>query len=282
MSMSRNCSTMLCRVQAQRALMLRGHAEPDQGSSPAETRATDAAHEVVEQYHGRRTRSRHHAGHAASVAAVEGQADDDQNHGRRSARLQVKGEQKQHEDLQQQQHQERPRQAASSGPAHPVSSRTSRALARNARLVENDQATWDWTVPTGEHMAAEENVQADLLRESVTAPTARRTRAQHRSSMPEHSRLSTPEPPEQASDVHNTGHALRRSHRQHARSPSVAGPTHIDSPEEAPQAASSGIRVTLRTLRHATRQGVHVHPASNDSEVPPRRHKLRSSLRARQ
>lgn len=266
--------------------MPRGHAEPGQGSSPAANRPTDATHEAAEQYHGRRTRSRHPAGHAASLAAVETQPDDDLDHGRRSARLQVKGEQKQHEDLQQQrelqQQHDRLHQAALSGPGNAVSSRTSRALARNARLAEDNQTAWDWSMPTDQHMSAEEKGQDDLLNESVTAPSARRTRAQSRSSVPEHSRRSTPEPPEQASDVHNTDHALHRSHRQHARSPSVAGPANIDRPEEALQAVSSGIRVTLRTLRRTTRQADNVYPAPSDSEVLPRRHQLRSSLRARQ
>ena len=220
---------------------------------------------------GRRTRSHRHAEPQGNVEPHALR----QHQGRRSTRLQVKDEQKQ---------EEAPPQASPTLPRNAAADRDSRALARASRQPMDPQSGSDANVASPKHESSEEDVGAEHAGRSTALANARQTRAQQRLSMPQSSRHSTPEPPERFSDVHNTGHALRRSTRQHARSPSVLGPpaVQIERPESASQAGSSSIRVTLRPSRQAHRQQQVTDQALHDLQSPTGRPSLRSGLRSRQ
>lgn len=214
---------------------------------------------------GRRTRS-HRQEENAAAAPLQSPARD---MGRRSARLQSRDEPLQEETP----------QVAAAPARDTAAERASRARARVVRQSADLHADPDANLPASDHQSSEEDGAAEYgqaVEPAEPAPTRRHTRAPHRASVPaSSSRHSTPEPPERFSDVHNTGHALRRSTRHNARSPSVVGPAHA---EAVPQIAPSGIRVTLRPSRHAQRQ--QQDDVTNMSPVPGR-HSLRSGLRAR-
>ena len=195
--------------------------------------------------------------------------------GRRSARLQVKDD---HKPDTVDQH------TVPILTRNSAADRASRALARASRQVTEPRAVSSADMNADEQQSSDEGVHVEVAGPSVAARTTRRTRDQYRHNMPESSKHSTPEPPERLSDVHNTGHALRRSTRQHARSPSVAGPAAaiVELPE-APPAAPSGIRVTLRPLRQAhtqQQQSVRSEPGTGPAAATGR-HSLRSGLRSR-
>lgn len=217
----------------------------------------------------RQTRSHQHV----EAQESDGMPSPTTGRGRRRARLRVKDDHKPDTVLQ---------HTALVPTRNSAADRASRALARSSRQGTESQAVSGEDMATDEHQSSDEDLHVERARPSVAGNTTRHTRGHCRLSMPDYSRHSTPEPPERFSDVHNTGHALRRSTRQHARSPSVAGPMAVERPE-APQAASSGIRVTLRPLRQAhtqQQQPVRSEPM-NGPAAATGRHSLRSGLRSR-
>ena len=225
-----------------------------------------------EHMHTRRqTRNHQHA----EAQDSDGMPSPTTGRGRRSARLQVKDDHKPDTV---------PQHTAPIPTRNSAADRASRALARSSRQGTESQAVSGEDMATEEQQSSDEDLHVERASPSVAGNTTRHTRAQHRLSMHDYSRHSTPEPPERFSDVHNTGHALRRSTRQHARSPSVAGPMAANAERpEAPQAASSGIRVTLRPLRQAhtqQQQPVRSEPMTGPATATGR-HSLRSGLRSR-
>lgn len=247
---------------------MEAHDSTEHQQGPRKNKSANASLSNEHDTIGRRTRS-YRQEETAAAAHLQSPARD---LGRRSARLQGRDEPLREEAV----------QVAAAPARDSAAERASRARARAVRQSADLHADSDVNLPASDHQSSEEDGAAEYdqavepTEHSAPAPSPRHTRALHRPSVPaSSSRHSTPEPPERFSDVHNTGHALRRSTRHNARSPSVVGPAHV---EAAPQVAPSGIRVTLRPSRHAQRQQQDV---VTDMSPVPGRHSLRSGLRAR-